>query len=378
MARADRMWRRVAKAAAGAFLFMVLLWAGRALNMFGWLDVLDTPPRVLAERGEEPLGVRRTFKHSGFISTLAFSPDGAYVAAGGLLDNTVSIWEVRTGALARRLESEMGGVNALAWSPDGRLLASGRGFVRLITDRIAVNLWEARTGRLVHNLPGPFQAADGSNDVRSLAFHPAGDRLAVGVAGGAVAIYDPSSAAVLGLLRGHPALGWVVAYSRDGKYLATSGESEHAPVEIYDGRTDAHVRSLVARISSQPTLAFSPDGRFLASSGYDTPAITIWDVSAGAPVRMPLWGHTGPIRSLEYSPDGKWLVSGSGADSIKIWAMPRGRIAASLRAGQSAGSVARFSPDGQYLASTDGDVLKLWEFAAARPLLLKELEGKGN
>lgn len=369
------MWARAAWGASVVVLVIALGWIA-GVTVGG--SRLDTLLRRFVAADAEPLRVARTLRHSGHVSALAFSPDGKSLAAGGLLERAVSIFDVQSGALVRTLVPEAGGVTALAWSPDGRLLASGRNFVRLIKDRVAVTVWDARAGTVVHDLRGPFERDDGSNDVEALAFSPHGGRLASGHFGRAVAIHDLRTGALVRLIADHAGVGKVLAYSPDGKYLATSGESRRAPIEIYDGRTGDHVRSLVADTDSQGRLVFSPDGRIIASSGYQTPAIRMWNVEAGHPLGPPVWGHVGPVMALAYSPDGKWLASGSPADSIKLWAAPSGVLAASLPAGQRAGRTLGFSPDGRYLASTDGDVVTLWDFRAAVPDLLKRLKEKGS
>lgn len=375
MASTRAMRTRAAWGVLVIVLVTALIWIA-GLTVAG--SRLDTLPRMILTADAEPLRLAKTLKHSGHVSTIAFSPDGRYLTAGGLLERAVSIWDVPSGALVRTLVPEAGGVTALAWSPDGRLLASGRNFVRLIKNRIAITVWDARTGTVAHDLRGPFEADDGSNDVEALAFDPRGTRLASAHFGGAVAVHDVTSGALVHTISGHVALGQAVAYSPDGRYLATSGEPRRAPIEILDGRTGDRVRSLVADTGSQGRLVFSPDGRFIASSGSQTPAITIWDVEAGHPLGSPLWGHVGPVMAVAYSPDGKWLASGSGGDSIKLWATPSRLLAASLPVGQRAGRSLGFSADGRYLASTDGDVVKLWDFRAAVPGLLKRLGEKGS
>jgi WD40 repeat protein len=70
--------------------------------------------------------VRTLEGHTGLVLSVAFSPDGQLLASGSW-DDTVILWDVRTGERVRTLEGHTDDVNSVAFSPDGRLLASGSG-----------------------------------------------------------------------------------------------------------------------------------------------------------------------------------------------------------------------------------------------------------
>jgi WD40 repeat protein len=119
-------------------------------------------------------------------------------------------------------------------------------------------------------------------------------------------------------------------------------------------------------------VTFSPDGRWLASGSWDK-TIKLWDVATGYEVRT-FNGHTDAVTSIVFSPDGRWLASGSGDNgdnTVKMWEVATGRELASMAAHSTRGHVmaVAFSPDGRWLASgaLDG-TLKLWEMATGREL----------
>ena len=322
------------------------------------------------------LTVKRTFKHAGHVSAIAFSADGRYLAAGGRLERSVSVWDTTTGALTTRLVPDVGGVTALAWSRDGRRLAVGRSFVRHNPGRTPVGIWDTRTGHVVHDLREPVPPMQGGGDVWGVAFSPDGTQLAV--CSTALSIYDALTGQVIRSMTGHASLGRAFGYLSDGRLLAMSGDPQRSPIQLYDVRTGGLVRDFPAKLGTQLVLAVSPDDRLVVSAAYDAPAIQRWDVRSGKLAGAPLRGHRAQIRALTFSPDGKWLGSVSRADSVKLWAVASGDLVESIAVSRDSGETLLFSPDGAGLAFSDGDVVKLWDFRAAPARLQKTLESKGR
>jgi len=372
MRRTRPVCRRAMQISLTGLAVVLFLWGARiglpgSVSHVPWLTSVGAAAR---------LTVKQTFKHSGHVSAIAFSPDRRYLAAGGLLERSISVWNVKTGTLVKNLVPGAGGVTALAWSPNSKMLAAGRSFVRSTPSRTFVSIWDLASGRLLHELPEPFGRTDVLNDVRYVAFSPDGNQLAAHSAG--LAIYDVPTWRLLRTFTGHLAVGAAFAYASDGRYLAVSGEPTHAPIQIYDAGTGTHIRDFLANVGAQQVMAVSPDGRFVVSAGYYTPAINVWDAETGRIARTPLLGHAGPVRALTYSPDGRWLASASGGDSVKLWSTRHGESVESISMTPEAGRTLLFSPDGAGLAFGEGDVVKVWDFRAALPQLLDLLDRKGR
>ena len=110
----------------------------------------------------------------------AISPDGKYIATGGSIIRDTEISSVAEKRVVRELAINSGNVSAVAYSPDGRYLATGRGFMVHMPHNESVNIWDAHSGKLIRNLPGPAGPKKYENEVTTLAFSPDSRSLAVG------------------------------------------------------------------------------------------------------------------------------------------------------------------------------------------------------
>lgn len=163
------------------------------------------------ENGE----VQKTFSgHAGRVSSVAVSPDGRTIISGGL-DGALRMWS--TGGLTSRFRPslETRRVNyiwSVAFSPDGRWLAAGADSTLLV--------WDWSTGKLAFNFKSTL------NTVSSLAFSPDGRLLVSGDADAMVRFWDPQTGEQLGVLRGHLEEVTSVAFSPDGYFLASASADD--------------------------------------------------------------------------------------------------------------------------------------------------------
>ncbi len=296
----------------------------------------------------------------GEIWGVAYSPDGRTVAtasrdASG--HGKLVLWDVASSKARIWLEQPFG-VRSVAFSPDGGMLAAGG------WDNV-VRIYEAHTAKLIATLNGH------TGLVNSLAFSPDGKTVASAGLDKMVILWDVAMEAVSRRLVGHQDEVLCVAYFADGKSLATGGKD--ATVRVWDVETGKVRQTLKAPAATQPfeVTAVSPDGKIIAAGSWDAAAY-LWDVDKGA-IRTVLRGHSMSVLSLNFSPDGKTLVTVGGndnnlvADKIRLWRFSDGAEQLSWSAqGDSIWSV-RFAPDGRTLATAGkNQKVRIWETATGK------------
>ncbi|NCR78281.1 MAG: protein kinase [Microcystis aeruginosa K13-06] len=299
-----------------------------------------TPQFLISGLVDNPSLYKTLTGHSDWVKSVAYSPDGRYLASGSD-DKTIKIWEVATGKELRTLTGHSSGVLSVVYSPDGRYLASGS------ADK-TIKIWEVAKGKELRTLTGH------SDRVRSVVYSPYGRYLASGSWDKTIKVWEVVTGTELRTLAGYSGWVWSVVYSPYGRYLA-SGSWDNT-IKIWEVATGTELRTLTGHSGSIWSVAYSPDGRYLASGG-DDDTIKIWEVATGKQLRT-LTGHSDWVKSVAYSPDGRYLASGSGDKTIKIWEVATGKELRTLTSGVE--SVV-YSPDGRYLASGSGDkTIKIW------------------
>ena len=236
-----------------------------------------------------------------------------------------------------RFASTFGRMWSAAFSPDGRQIVT--------TDDRNAQVWDAQTYQLLFLLPH-------GGEVDHAVYSVDGTRL-VTAGQDAVRIWDPTSGALVRELtqkRGDrkPSGYYRVAISFDGRLVAAI-DVAGAVAPVWDAVTGAQIAELRNDASEFPGLAFSSDGRWLATSGGNE--VRVFDTGTWKQIRS-----IPRVRRLAFDPTGPRLVTGSLSGDVSIWEIPSGARIRHLREIGEAVGVVAFSPDGRLVvaASLDG------------------------
>jgi len=289
--------------------------AGENIHLYAADGLEAGPPREL---GRLQAGVWST--------ALAFSPDGARLAAAGR-DGAVQVWELPAegappGAPALRFQAHRKGANAVRFSPDGALLASAG------NDGMA-RLWDLEALLQAGGEADPeprIEMIGGAFAVPAIAFTPDGAGLAIANAN-VVRLRELESGRFMQTLQRPGQEPQAISFysldlSSDGTYLA-AGDTENG-VFVWDLTTGASLPTPAGHSGETGrygalvwAVAVSPDGRQVASAGGDG-TLRLWDLGSGAELAR-LEAHALAATCLAFSPDGRWLVSGGLDAALQFW-----------------------------------------------------------
>jgi WD40 repeat protein len=159
---------------------------------------------------------------------------------------------------------------------------------------------------------------------------------------------------------------WLRAISRDSRWVAVARFRNTSDVVIFDVETGAERRSLFqhAPRSGAALLEFSPNGQLLAAAIHNQ--VHLWDLNADRLWKEPL-RHLDRVISLDWSPDGSRLVTGSSDRTAHIWDVVTGQSLHEFHHEHDVDAVS-FNPDGGIVATTDWESTRLWDAQTGQPL----------
>jgi WD40 repeat protein len=287
-------------------------------------------------------------------------------------EGTFSLWDVA--ARQELLKYKLPGreLQAMDVSGDGKLIAA--------TTMDGVYLWPWLAGDQPVKLPIDARRA------MAVRFSPSGKLLAIGGGGRIGAwLWDLKAAKVVHTLRsegdGSSFYTLGLAFTPDGKFLAVPGERDKKAILFLDAESGKEVRRFDTAPFEPRRLAISRDGQWLASTGLEQ-KVNVWNLRTGEEMGREAIGHKASIQGVQFSPDGKNVVTASDDGTIRIWDAASGRQQKVLQNRDEKQPFAwvrgiALSPDGKWIASNSLDnTVRLWDMATGREVY--RLPGHGS
>ncbi|MFC0542274.1 caspase, EACC1-associated type [Kutzneria chonburiensis] len=296
---------------------------------------------------------------------VAYSPDGKLLAASGYEPGTetIRLWNTSNWQLTKIPLDKSETRTKLAFSPDGAMLAAA-GYD-------GVRLFDTTSHRLIGIPFGDTVVVNKQHGVTSIAFSPDKRTLAVGDVNGNIQIWDVAQRTVIApMLSGHSGTISSLAYSPDGKVLASAGSTEwhtdnntytnDGTVRLWDTATHQQIGDPLINEranSAAIAVAFAPGGEKLAA-GYGGLDGLIWNIG-NQRVAGTFSDSTGSPNGLTYTTTGSRLAACDG-NNIRIWDATTYKQFRDLKGHTDSVNAVAFAPDGNLASASQDGTVRVW------------------
>jgi eukaryotic-like serine/threonine-protein kinase len=296
----------------------------------------DTQSRVLlVEHGRRELELGRPFRAATYLAE-AYGQDPFNLA----LRHSITEAARPLAAHRRTLRGHERDVVAVAFSADGRRVATGS------TDQ-TVRIWDPESGETVRVLRGA------ESTIEDVAWSPDGKWVASSEQ--VICVWDVESGALLQKL---PRPAFRLSFSRDGRWLASG--SMTGALRVWDTVSWQQVVEAKPHGDRLSAIAFHPDGTQAITVGWDG-LVKFWRLPSWQEMRS-LDDHHAPVVTAAYSADGRWLLTGDSDVTLFVRSAADGSIEHAIRMPEgSRWMSAFFTPDGRRIVTgTNDGVIRVW------------------
>jgi WD40 repeat protein len=272
------------------------------------------------------------------LSSVAFSPDGRYLLAGGK-DRKLWLWNLKSGKLEKTFDGHSDIISSVAFSSDSQYAISGS------RDR-TVRIWNVSTGRLLDTYRGH------NGFVSSVNFSYDSRYVISGSYDKTLQFWDRRDGR---LMRRFKRGNWVLSMDISRRF-ALSGHRDRT-MRLWNLDTGELRRSFRA-YSYFMSVAFFPHANRIVS-GHTDNTLRTWNVYSGRMLRR-FRGHTGSVFSVDVSSDGRKIVSGSRDNTVRLWNAYSGKQIARFEHEDEVYSV-KFTANSSRIISAGNDGIYLWD-----------------
>ena len=277
--------------------------------------------RTLVAPGlKAPDGKAVKASHLSLVESMAFSPDGRYLASGSFQE--VNLWDAQTGALRKKLTGFVHNVVAITFSADGKLMATGGGAP---TEDGEVKVFEVGSWKQITNIKGGH-----SDTVYGIAFSPDHTKIASCGADKFVKVFEVPSGKFIKSFEGHTHQVLDVGWHSDGKLLASAGADN--TVKVWDYEKGEQVRTIKAHNKQVTRLVFVGKTPNFATCSGDA-QVKFWNVQNGGNVRN-FGGNTDFVYAVGVTPDGSLVAAGGEEGVVRLYNGANGQLVRTLGAAE--------------------------------------------
>ncbi|MCL4299604.1 MAG: CHAT domain-containing protein [Anaerolineae bacterium] len=325
--------------------------------------------------------------HTGPVNVVRFSPDGRYIVSGSD-DNTARVWNVSTRENQHILQGHTAPVTDLDFSPDGRYVAT-------CSEDGTARIWDILSGQeqailLGHNAP-----------INTIRFSPDGHYVITGSDDGTARVWDAKVHQLHHVLTGQEAV-LIVDISQDGRYVVVGSKGTTARIWDIETGQEKYTLSGGPSTSGQDnypisSVAFSPNSLYVVTGGVSflgndrnysgdawSPPIQMWTVANGKEAKI--LAEYRPIRSMSFSPDGRYLVTGGDnrlimprETEVVIWNVETGEFKQSLEGHMNSIMDLSFSPNAEYLVTgSEDETARVWRYKEEHDSFIEEFVLRGH